>query len=213
MDFNGRVERLGIGAILNNASIGFENHVKDRCGADTLIDYDNDDRYPEEDNPGIPRTREDYIAETPAAELECRAAAVADWIAREQGLAGATIVRAPTGLLLEVNDGWVNQGEQTTRTLIFNSTFSFDSSDLPFVDDDFGGFSLNFSATKMLELSIERYAAGERAYLCRCPCGWCWHAQYRLLRRLRRGRVPRTTVAAYARIPRQHGLEVVPGAA
>jgi len=160
VDFNGRVERLGIGAILNNASIGFENHMKDRCGDDTLIDYDNTTRWPDDENPGIPRTREDYLAQTPASEVECRAAAVADWISREQSLAGATIVRAPNGLLLEVNDGWVNQGEQTTRTLIFNSTFSFDSSDIPFVDGDFGGFSLNFSATKMLELSIERYAAG-----------------------------------------------------
>ena len=160
VDFNGRVERLGAGAVLNNASVGFENYVKDQCGQDTLIDYDNTSRYPDADYPGIPRNRDDYISETPQAELQCRANAVMEWIAREQGLAGATIGRAPTGTLEEVKSAWVNQGEQSTRTLIFNGRYRFDGDDIPLIGGDYGGFEINLSITKMLELSMERWAAG-----------------------------------------------------
>ena len=73
---------------------------------------------------------------------------------------GAIIQRDEGMVLTEVSYAWINQGEQTATTLIFNSNYTFDSGDVPFIPDDFGSFAVYGSWTRMLEISLERYAQG-----------------------------------------------------
>ena len=160
VDFNGRVERIGTDQTMRNAEIGFEAFVQDRCGQDTLLDYDNSGRWPADEYPDIPRTSAAYIAETDQGELDCREAAVAEWLPGEAAEFGDVIIRDATGRLEQVNNGWINQGEQSTRTLIFNGSYRFESDELPFINGDYGSFTTGLSITKMLELSLVRWADG-----------------------------------------------------
>ena len=163
VDFNGRVERLGAGQNLSANSFGFDSFVRGRCGEDTLLDYDNPNRFgPDGGPPGegfiTPR---DFIEMTSQAELDCRLAAAQAWVADfERGIGNTIIERGgDTGLRLEKADNpWLNQGQQRTTTMIYAMRYRFDASDLPFVNSDFGSFEWRTSATHILELSLKRYA-------------------------------------------------------
>ena len=161
VDFNGRVERIGIGGVMSSASQGWETFLLDRCPG-TLYDYRNTNRWPSDEFPDIPRNPADYIAQTSQEELQCRAAAAREYVQTQETntVAGAIIERDDGMVITEVSDAWINQGEQTATTLIFNSNYSFDSGDLPLIPDDFGSFAVYGSWTKMLEISLERYAVG-----------------------------------------------------
>ena len=151
--FNGRVERMGPGVILGQNAGPFETFAVNACPG-TLINYDNED----EGNLSVSQ----FLEQTSAAELQCRAQAAANFIAQaEQGLGGANIIRDASGRLTGVDDGWLNQGESTVRSVIYNMRYRFDASDIPFVnlDDRWGTFEARVSATQMLEMSLQRYNA------------------------------------------------------
>ena len=158
VEFNGRAERVGVDTIVRMNEIGFEDHMKARCG-DTLLDYDNSNRYPAEEYPDIPRTPIDFDQVTPIAERECRLSAVEEWLANERSLAGAVLVR-DNNRLVGGADAWLNQGSAVTRTLIIGANYNFDSSEIPLIGGDYGTFGLSGSATKYLEMSIVRWASG-----------------------------------------------------
>ena len=150
--FNGRVERMGAGVILGQNAGPFEQYAVDQCPG-TLIDYDNVD----EANLSVV----EFLAQTSASELQCRAAAANSWIAdREGGLGGANIVRNASGRLVGVDEGWLNQGEATVRSVVYNLRYRFDAADLPLLDldRDYGNFEFRISATQILEMSLQRYA-------------------------------------------------------
>ena len=151
--FNGRVERLGAGIILGQNAAPFEQWAIDQCPG-TLIDYDNID----EANLSI----EQFLAQTSASELSCRAAAARSYIAQqEQGLGGATILRDGAGRLTGVDEGWLNQGESRVRSVVYNLRYRFDARDIPMLDLDnsYGNFEFRVSATQILEMSLQRYAS------------------------------------------------------
>ena len=150
--FNGRVERMGAGVILGQNAGPFEQYAVDQCPG-TLIDYDNVD----ETNLSVV----EFLAQTSASELQCRAAAANSWIAdREGGLGGANIVRDANGRLVGVDEGWLNQGEARVRSVVYNLRYRFDAADLPLLDldRDYGNFEFRISATQILEMSLQRYA-------------------------------------------------------
>ena len=161
VDFNGRVERIGAGGVMSSAGQGWESFLLDRCPG-TLYDYRNQNRWPSDEFPDIPRNSADYIAQTSQEELQCRASAAREYVQSQETstVAGAVIERDESLVITEVSDAWINQGEQTATTLIFNGNYNFDSGDIPFIPDDFGSFSLYGSWTRMLELSLERFAVG-----------------------------------------------------
>ena len=161
VDFNGRVERIGVGGVMSSAAQGWESFLIDACPG-TLYDYTNENRYPEEDFPDLPRNAADYVAQTSLEELQCRAAAARAYAeTRERETVAGGIIERDSGLLItEVSDAWINQGEQTATSLIFNTNYRFDGDDIPFIGGDYGAFSLHVSWTRMLELSLERYAVG-----------------------------------------------------
>ena len=164
VDFNGRVERISPAGVVGEAGANFEGFIRERCGQETLLNYDDENRFPPEQYPSPhPRNAVDYAAQTSAEELQCRQAAAAAYLSEmEVATHGHLIERDAEGRLVSVRDSWVNQGEQTATTLIFNGTYNFDGSEIPLIGGDYGGFSVNVSATKMLELSLERWAAGGR---------------------------------------------------
>lgn len=158
--FTGRVERIGAAAVVGMNRIGFEEFVTGMCG-DTLFDYDNQNRWPPGEYPGQPGNVNEYLDATPQEELDCRAAAALDWVQNhERGLAGAVIKRNEIGQLTEAASAWINQGKTQTRTLIMGGSYSFSSEDIPLIGGDYGNFSTSLSVTKMLELSLSRYAEG-----------------------------------------------------
>ncbi len=150
--FNGRVERMGAGVILGQNAGPFEQWAVEQCPG-TLIDYDN------EDEANI--TVDQFLAQTSASELQCRADAAREYIAnREQGLGGANIVRDANGRLTGVDEGWLNQGESRVRSIVYNMRYRFNADDIPLLDVDagMGSFEFRISATQMLEMSLQRYA-------------------------------------------------------
>ena len=155
VDFNGRVDRITAGANLSAAGIGFRDFAQERC-PNTELDYDNEQRI--EGRLAIPQ----YVAQTSAAELECRRQAAIAWVqTQESGLGGSTIQRGGIdGLEVEsVDSPWGNQGEQTTTSLIYGARYRFDAENLPFVGGDYGSFLATLSATQMVEMSIVRFTA------------------------------------------------------
>ena len=160
VEFNGRVERIGPGGVVNAAGLAFESFVIERCG-DTLLDYNNLTKYPTDEYPDIPRNVNDFINQTSPEELACRNQAAREFVeAVEQPTSGALIKRDDTLRLTQVSDSWYNQGAQKTTTLIFNSSYSFDGPKLPLLGDDYGRFQVGLQATHMLELSLQRYSVG-----------------------------------------------------
>ena len=152
--FNGRVERMGAGIILGQNSGPFETYAAAQCPG-TLLNFDDE-------NAGN-ITVDDFVAQTSASELQCRASAAATFIAeQEAGLGGASILRDGNGRLTGVDEGWLNQGESRVRSIVYNSRYRFDASDIPFLDldDNLGSFMFRVSATQMLEMSLMRYAPG-----------------------------------------------------
>lgn len=152
VDFNGRSERIGAGTNLGSAGGGFEQFVRDRCGQDTLLNY-NDPNADTVITPG------DFVDQTPASELACRREAAIAWTRTERGVGGTAIERGGIdGLELQkVGESWVDQGRQSTTSLIYAARYRFDATDLPFIGGDYGSFEVSLSATQMLELSICRY--------------------------------------------------------
>ena len=153
--FNGRVERMGAGVILGQNAGPFETFALTQFPG-TAIDYDNADE-------GTPIDIATYRAQTSASELQCRENAAATYITQtEQGLGGATIIRDPvTNRLTGVDEGWLNQGESAVRTVVYNGRYSFDASQIPYLnlDNDWGTFEARVSATNILEMSLQSYAA------------------------------------------------------
>ena len=149
--FNGRSERVGAGTNLNSAGGGFDAFVQGRCG-NTLLDYNNP-------NADTVISVTDFLAMTPASELACRRQAAIDWVATEQGIGGSIIERGGVdGLeLRKVGESWVDQGRQSTKSLIYAARYRFDATQLPFIGGDYGSFEVSLSATQMLELVICRY--------------------------------------------------------
>ena len=150
--FNGRVERMGAGVILGQNAGPFELWATSQCPG-TLIDYDNID----EQNISV----EQFLAMTSASELQCRAAAARSYVAgQEEGLGGATIVRDRDGRLTGLEEGWLNQGESRVRSIIYNTRYRFDATDVPLMnlDSGLGSFEFRVSATQILEMSLQRYA-------------------------------------------------------
>ncbi len=152
VEFQGRPERIGHGTNLSSAGGGFVEFAQSRCPG-TLLDYDNRQSF-EATNVG------EFVANTSAEELECRRQAAIAWVARETGIAGASIVRGGIdGLELEeVGSPWLRQGSQETETLIYAARYRFDAAEIPFIGGDYGSFELGMSATQMLKLSLCRYA-------------------------------------------------------
>jgi len=155
VEFNGRVERMGAGVILGQNNGPFQLFAASQCPG-TALNYDDDD----EGN----LTVAEFVARTSASELNCRAAAATSFIANnEGGLGGATIKRDPvTNVLTGVDEGWLNQGTSSVRTVVYNARYSFDASQIPFVnlDSGWGSFESRISATNVLEMSLMRYANG-----------------------------------------------------
>ncbi|MCY4012893.1 MAG: TonB-dependent receptor [Gammaproteobacteria bacterium] len=165
VNFDGRSERLGAGTNLASAGAAFGDFVQHRCGADTLLNYND---------PNADRVLgvTDFMDQTPAAELECRRQAAIEYvrdIEASTGIAGAVIERGGVdGLELQrVGEAWVDQGRQWTTSMIYAGRYRFDAADLPFIGGDYGSFEVSLSATQMLELSICRYGDtdGETALL------------------------------------------------
>ena len=166
VDFEGRVERLGSSANVNVNEIGFRPFMEAACPG-TLLNYDDSSAV----GPGASiitpaeflMSGSEGYAGTPEEEVACRLAAAQDYVANyEMGLGGAVLIRGgEQGLrLLEAGDPWLNQGKQTTTTMIYASRYRFDADALPWIGGDYGTFELNMSATQMLEMSMTRYAAG-----------------------------------------------------
>ena len=151
VDFNGRSERIGAGTNLNSAGGGFDAFVQGRCG-DTLLNYNDP-------NAGRVLSVTDFLEQTPASELACRRDAAIAWTATERGVGGTAIERAGVdGLeLRKVGESWVDQGRQSTTSLIYGANYRFDAERIPFIGGDYGTFELKLSATQMLELVICRY--------------------------------------------------------
>ena len=152
VDFNGRSERIGAGTNLGSAGGGFGAFVRSRCGADTLLNYND----PMGD---LVLNVTDFVEQTPASELACRRDAAIEWTRTETGIGGSAITRGGLdGLELEkVGESWVDQGRQSTTTMIYAGRYRFDAVDLPMIGGEYGSFELFLSATQMLELSICRY--------------------------------------------------------
>ena len=164
VEFSGRVERLGPSANLGINQVGFRPFVESRCPG-TLLDYDNNAALAPGENiitPGEFRmSGSPNYSGAVEQELACRLAAAREWVAtRESGLGGAVLVRGgEDGLrLLEVGNPWLNQGSQTTTTMIYAARYRFDQ--LPLVGDDYGSFEWAFSATQILEMSLTRWRQG-----------------------------------------------------
>ena len=151
VDFNGRSERIGAGTNLESAGGGFDAFVQGRCG-DTLLNYNDP-------NAGRVLSVTEFLEQTPASELACRRDAAIAWTATERGVGGTTIERAGVdGLeLRKVGESWVDQGRQSTTSMIYGANYRFDADRIPFIGGDYGTFEVKLSATQMLELVICRY--------------------------------------------------------
>ncbi len=158
VDFSGRVERLGAGSNVNVNEISFRPFVEARCPG-TLLNYDSVSALAvgaELITPGeFIQTGSPNYSGSVEEELACRLAAAQAYVATEEmGIGGAVLVRGGDGglRLLEVGNPWLNQGSQTTTTLIYAGRYSFEVG-------DYGSFELNLSATQMREMSLTRYSA------------------------------------------------------
>ena len=169
VEFSGRVERLGAGNNVNGNAVGFRPFVESRCPG-TLLDYDNNNALgPGEDiiTPGEFRmSGSPGYAGSVEQELACRLAAAQEYVrTEERGLGGAVLVRGgDDGLrLLEAGNPWLNQGSQTTTTMIYASRYRFQGDEIPLLGrlfGDVGAFEWAISATQILEMSIQRYQEG-----------------------------------------------------
>ena len=166
VDFNGRVERLGASQNVGANEIGFRPFVEARCPG-TLLNYDDSSalgpgaeiitpgEFLQTGSPGYQGSVEEEVA--------CRLAAAKAYVeTEERGLGGAVLMRGGTdGLRLqEVGNPWLNQGAQTTTTLIYAARYGFDGDQLPWIGGDYGSFEWAMSATQMLEMSLTRYEQG-----------------------------------------------------
>ena len=158
VDFSGRVERLGADANVNVNEINFRPFVEARCPG-TLLNYDSVSALPpgsEIITPGAFRQNGSAnYAGSVEDEIACRLAAAQAFVATEEtGLGGAVLVRGGDGglRLVEVGNPWINQGAQTTTTLIYAGQYSFEVGDI-------GSFEWRMSATQMLEMSLTRYSS------------------------------------------------------
>lgn len=151
VDFNGRSERVSAGINLASAGGGFDAFVTGRCG-DTPLNYNDP-------NAGTVLNVTQFRAQTPASELACRRDAAIAWIGTERGVGGTAIERGGVdGLeLRKVGESWVDQGKQSTTSMIYAANYRFDAADLPFIGGDYGSFDIGLSATQMRELVICRY--------------------------------------------------------
>lgn len=176
VDFNGRVEQIGGSSNVASNADGFEDYVLQSCPG-TVFDWDNVGRM-ERTPAELALIQQLALAEEPIeayreivgeAELNCRLNAALTWVNSvakggfgETGIGGSALIRdgGPNGLrLTTVDSPWVQQGRQRTETVIYALRYNFDSSDVPFLPEDFGSFTLNLSATQMLESSLTRYTA------------------------------------------------------
>ena len=177
VDFNGRADRIGASGHVGLNSIGFEDFVLGRCPG-TLFDYDSP---PEIDinalmDPNAPPpepftliTSQEYLANTPQEELDCRLNAARDWVASEankgQGERSLGIARLERGggdnglKLTLVENPWLAQGEKRTETVIYALRYSFGADEIPIIGGDYGNFEFRLSATQYLTQSIIRWAS------------------------------------------------------
>ena len=97
-------------------------------------------------------------------EAACKVQAAIDWVnsgaKNGQGEGGTGIGnarvtrgRGETGLgLIDVDQPWLENGKQTTETIIYALRYTFDAEDIPLVGGDFGTFAMNISATQLLSM-------------------------------------------------------------
>ena len=178
VDFNGRIDRLGPAANVSSNATGFESFVTGACAAlgpvadangRTLLDHDNVSRWA----PGSPQfdytqlSAEQFRDMLPQAERDCRQQAAVTWINSaangglgETAIGGTRLERGGgpngTGLTL-VEDPWLEQGQQTTETVIYALRYSFDSSEIPFVSGSYGSFTASLDATQMITQELTRF--------------------------------------------------------
>ena len=178
VDFNGRIDRLGATVNVASNSIGFFDYVTGQCAAlgpvadpngRTLLNHDDTNLW----TSGTPQFQyaeleaEEFAALLPEAERQCRLNAALSWVnsaanggAGETSVGGTRLERGngPNGLgLTLVEDPWLEQGQQTTETLIYSLRYGFDASQIPFVGGDYGRFTTSLSVTHMLTEEITRF--------------------------------------------------------
>ena len=97
-------------------------------------------------------------------EAACKVQAAIDWVNSGAkngqgeggtGIGNARVVRSrgATGLgLTDVDQPWLQQGKQTTETIIYALTYTFDAEDIPMIGGDYGTFGLSASATQLLSM-------------------------------------------------------------
>ena len=110
----------------------------------------------------------DYVEQYPE-EAACKIQAAIDWVASGAkngqgeggtGIGNARVIRSrgDTGLgLTDVDRPWLQLGKQTTETIIYALTYSFDAEDIPVIGGDFGSFGLSVNATQLLSMRNEQY--------------------------------------------------------
>lgn len=178
VDFNGRIDRLGASTNVANNSIGFADFVAGRCAAlgaaadpngRTLLDHDNTDRWPAgtDQNQWTELSAQEFRDLLPQAELDCRLQSALAWVNSEanngQGerpIGNTRLERGagPNGLRLTlVEDPWLQQGQQTTETIIYNVRYRFDAEQIPLIGGDYGRFILSLSATQFVTQEITRF--------------------------------------------------------
>lgn len=161
VEFNGRVEQIGAGVNVRTNGIGFEDHLEAQCPG-TVADWDNALK-PGADPALVALTNQEYRDLVGPAELDCRLNAALNWVSdTERGIGLSVLERglSPNGLTLsEVENPWVKQGEATTETVIYALNYRFDGDQIPWIGGDYGSFSLNLSATQMLESSLQRFTS------------------------------------------------------
>ena len=178
VDFNGRIDRLGASTNVSSNAIGFNAFVTDSCVAlgpvadqngRTMVDHDSVELYPagSEQFQYTELSATEFAALLPPAELACRETAAAAWItSAANGGLGETSVgdtrlergKGPNGFGLSlVEDPWLEQGEATTETVIYNVRYGFDSSQIPLIGGDYGRFMVTLEATQMVTQELTRY--------------------------------------------------------
>ena len=77
-----------------------------------------------------------------------------------RGIGNARVVRGrgDFGLgLVDVDRPWLQNGAQTTETIIYAMRYSFDAEDIPLIGGEYGTFGLNLSATQLLSMRNTLY--------------------------------------------------------
>jgi outer membrane receptor protein involved in Fe transport len=167
VEFNGKTEQIGAGINVRINEVGFYDYLQDQCPG-TIPNWD-DATNPDSNETLAALSNADYIAQTSQAELDCRLNSAVNWVLSdangglgEQSIGNSVLTRGdgPNGLTLtEVDEPWVEQGQQTTRTMIYGVRYNMDWADIPFVGGDYGSFVFTLSATQMIESSIQRYTS------------------------------------------------------